>query len=76
MIYSMYCNAGILSLIYPIAVFGYALFEETRPAVKFWKIILYYTVIILLLKYTVKLHVFEYGDSIKFLTVASVIYIL
>ena len=31
MIYSMYVNAGIISLLYPLMVFGYALLEETRP---------------------------------------------
>jgi hypothetical protein len=32
----MYKNAGIISIPYPIAVFGYALLEETRPRKEFW----------------------------------------
>lgn len=31
MILSMYANAGIIGLFYPIVVFGYALLEEVRP---------------------------------------------
>ncbi len=39
MIISMYFNAGLISLIYPISVFGYALVEETRPNKNFWNFI-------------------------------------
>jgi hypothetical protein len=31
MIFSMFMNAGLISLIYPLSVFGYAMLEETRP---------------------------------------------
>lgn len=31
MMMSMYMNAGIISIPYPISLFGYALIEETRP---------------------------------------------
>ena len=31
MIMSMYANSGLISLVYPLSVFGYALLEETRP---------------------------------------------
>jgi hypothetical protein len=31
MIMSMYQNAGLISLFYPIAVFGFAALEEKRP---------------------------------------------
>jgi len=39
MIFSMYINAGLISLIYPISVYGYALMEETRPRRVFWEFI-------------------------------------
>lgn len=39
MIMSIYQNAGILSVIYPLLIFGYALLEETRPRVWFWEFI-------------------------------------
>ena len=51
MIISMYLNASLLSIGYPLLVFGYALLEETRPGKKFWNLILYYTLAILLLKF-------------------------
>jgi hypothetical protein len=31
MILSMFNNAGLISLVYPLSVFGYALLEENRP---------------------------------------------
>lgn len=36
MILSMISNSGLISLIYPPAVLGYALLEETRPRKGFW----------------------------------------
>lgn len=50
MMYSMYQNAGLMSIIYPISIFGYALIEETRPGKRFWDFIRIYTMFILLLK--------------------------
>lgn len=50
MMFSMYQNAGLMSIIYPISIFGYALIEETRPSRGFWDFIRYYTIFILLLK--------------------------
>jgi hypothetical protein len=55
MLVSMYNNAGILAIIYPFAVFGYALLEETRPGKHFWRFILGYSLLVLVLKYTVNL---------------------
>jgi len=36
-------NPGVITLVYPFAVFGYAIFEETRPPKWFWHFILFYT---------------------------------
>lgn len=36
MILSMISNSGLISLIYPPAVLGYALLEENRPRKEFW----------------------------------------
>lgn len=55
MIVSMYTNAGLISIIYPFAVFGYARLEETRPSKAFWRFMLYYTLVVLLLKYVANL---------------------
>jgi len=59
MILSMYMNAGIISLIYPIAVFGYALLEETRPRKEFWSFIRVYTTVLLIFKFLMNLSIFE-----------------
>lgn len=39
MILSMFVNAGLISIMYPISIFGYALFEETRPKQLYWNFI-------------------------------------
>lgn len=55
MICSAFVTAGLLTIVYPIAVFGYALLEETRPTRKFWRIFLYYTVVLVILKFVMNL---------------------
>ena len=57
MILSMYINAGMISVIYPIAVFGYALIEETRPRKEFWIFIRTYTSFLLVFKFIVNLSI-------------------
>ena len=47
----MFHNAGLLSLAYPLLVFGYALLEEEKPNKRFWKIVLRYTFFVLMLKF-------------------------
>lgn len=70
MIFSMYENAGIISLIYPIAVFGWALLEERRPGRTFWRIIRIYTEIILFFKFILNLDLFSgYLDSPQFIEI-------
>ena len=59
MIMSMYQNAGIISLPYPILVFGYALIEETRPRKEFWRFVRLYTTLILLFKFIFNLKMFD-----------------
>jgi len=36
MIYSTFENAGLITIIYPFMIFGWALLEETRPTKLFW----------------------------------------
>ena len=50
MIVSMITNAGFISILYPFAVFGYALIEEGRPPKHFWNFIIFYTTMIIFLK--------------------------
>ena len=64
MILSMYCNAGLISIVYPILVFGYAMMEETRPRKEFWTNIRAYTQFLLVLKFLANLSIFgEVMDS-------------
>ena len=41
----------MISLIYPFAVFGYALLEEQRPSHGFWTVMKAYTLFILFMKF-------------------------
>jgi hypothetical protein len=48
-------NAGLISLAYPLIVFGYALMEEVSPKKKFWYGILIYTEFLILIKFLFQL---------------------
>jgi hypothetical protein len=50
MIFSMFSNAGLLSLFYPIMVFGKGMLNESRPSKKFWETIRNYNVFLLVIK--------------------------
>ena len=58
MILSMYCNAGLISIVYPILVGGYAMLEETRPRKEFWTKIRVYTQFLLIVKFLANLSIF------------------
>lgn len=55
MVLSMILNAGLISILYPAFVFGYALMEEGRPGKWFWNMMTSYTIVILFLKLIVQL---------------------
>lgn len=59
MLLSMQANAGIISLVYPISIFGYAMLEETRPRKEFWNFVLQYTRVLLVVKFLWNLSVVE-----------------
>lgn len=59
MILSMYMNAGIISLPYPIAIFGWAILEERRPGSKFWAGVRIYSVCLVTLKFLLNLDFFD-----------------
>lgn len=59
MIFSMYTNAGLISIFYPIAVFGHALLEEGRPNSNYWSIILNYSSVVVVIKFMINLFVFD-----------------
>lgn len=55
----MYQNAGLISIGYPMMIFGYALFEETRPRKEFWEFVRKYTMFLLFFKFLVNLSILE-----------------
>lgn len=63
MILSMCWNAGFISILYPLAVFGYALMEEARPSKYFWIFITFYTVFVILMKTLFQLDIWFYINS-------------
>jgi hypothetical protein len=48
---SMMKNAGLISIIYPIFVFGYALMEEINPRKRIWYLLMIYTQILIMSKF-------------------------
>lgn len=59
MILSMYMNAGLISIYYPLTVFGYALIEESRPNMKYWQNIRSYTIFVMMFKLCLNLSIFD-----------------
>lgn len=59
MIYSMYQNAGIVSIFYPMSVFGYAMLFETRPHSSYWNTVRTYTTFLLFFKFICNLSILE-----------------
>jgi len=59
MIYSMWMNEGLVSVFYPIMVFGFGLINEVRPSKEFWRTIRLYTTFLLLLKFIFNLAIMQ-----------------
>ena len=51
-------NASLISMVYPLSIFCYAIFEYPRPSKGYWKLCLLYSIIILALKYILQLKLF------------------
>jgi len=56
MLVATYSNGGLLYMVYPAIIFGYALLEEYKPGARFWYIIIFYTQFIIFLQFTVQLN--------------------
>lgn len=56
----MFQSAGLVSLIYPISIFGYALLEETRPRQPYWNFIRNYTIMMLSIKFFINLKMLDF----------------
>lgn len=59
MIICMIMNGSILSLVYPISIFIYALLEEKRPRKGYWLFILNFTAGVLILKFLFQTYPFS-----------------
>ena len=56
---SMFENAGLFGLVYPLSMFGYAMLEETRPRTWYWNFIFKYTIVLLIVKFTINLSILD-----------------
>lgn len=71
MLFSMYQNAGIVSIFYPMSVFGYAMLEETRPPATYWNLVRKYTTVLLFFKFICNLSILEpyiNAEEVKYMT--------
>ena len=60
MLSATYTNGGLLYMVYPCMIFGYALLEESKPGSSFWFFIIIYTQVIILVQFTVQLKVWDF----------------
>ncbi len=60
MLVATYSNGGLLYMVYPAIIFGYALLEEYKPGARFWYIIIFYTQFIIFLQFTVQLNLWQF----------------
>jgi hypothetical protein len=67
MIITAMVNPGLLTLVYPFAVFGYALFEETRPTKGFWYKIMFYTQTLMIVEFVFSLSIWDTTDQDSFI---------
>jgi len=51
MILSTFENAGLITILYPFMIFGFALLEETRPTPKFWSFLKIWTTGVLFVRF-------------------------
>lgn len=58
MIFCHLINGALLTVFYPIAVFAYALLEETKPQKWFWNIVIYYTIAFVFIRFATQ---FNFG---------------
>ena len=68
MVICMIMNGSLLSAVYPISIFIYALLEEKRPSKNYWIIMLYFTSIVLVLKFIFQTYPFSSWITAEFVT--------
>ena len=68
MILALLVNADLLSVVYALSIFAYAMLEESRPKKAYWKIMLIYTELVVLVKFVLQidlLTVFDTKDNLQ-----------
>ena len=48
-------DPGLVTLVFPFAIFGYALLEESRPKKQFWYFIMAYTQTLVIIEFLLSL---------------------
>ena len=51
-------NASLLSMVYPVSIFCYAILEYPRPSKNYWNFCIIYSIIVLAIKYILQLQLF------------------
>ena len=65
MILNHYKNASIISLFYPLSVFGFGMLDYPKPRTSYWNVIIYYTTVVIILKFITQ---FQFLGKQKFYT--------
>lgn len=60
MILCHFANANLLSVFFPVSVFGYAILEYPKPKKFFWNVVLVYTTVIIAFKFLSQLDIVTY----------------
>jgi len=53
MMMTTFISPGILTMVYPLSIFGYAIIEETKPGKKYWLSVVLYTQIIIICEFII-----------------------
>ena len=65
MLLAHFQSTSILSIVYPIGIFCYGVYENPRPGKFFWTLNMQYTIIVIILKFVLNLHVFIRMEEFK-----------
>ena len=50
-----FAKPGVLYMVYPLLIFGYAILEEQKPGRYFWFFVIFYTQVLILLNFAIQL---------------------
>ena len=55
MLMCSFTKPGVLYMVYPLLIFGYAILEEQKPGRYFWFFVIFYTQVLILLNFVIQL---------------------